>query len=231
MLAEARRASAKLESMLPPAILESVGSVLDKLSVSLPPVADHDGTEDIFDRLSHAAADRLICRIRYNSFHDGEIINLTVHPLHLAFKSRAWYLRAFSCEHKQRRTFKLSRIEQVTVTEETFLPPADGSDGGFGLAWSMIPEGQVFDVLLRFSPKVAGNVAEVQWHPTQQIEHNEGGSIDFRVRVDGIGEISWWVLGYGSEVEVLAPQQLRDRVASTARKMLEIYEGANPCER
>ena len=30
--------------------------------------------------------------------------------------------------------------------------------------------------------------------------------------VDGLGEISWWILGYGDQVRVVAPQELRERI-------------------
>jgi predicted DNA-binding transcriptional regulator YafY len=41
-------------------------------------------------------------------------------------------------------------------------------------------------------------------------------------RVDGLGEISWWVLGYGDQVQVLAPKALRDRLIETARNMINL---------
>jgi len=41
-------------------------------------------------------------------------------------------------------------------------------------------------------------------------------------RVDGVGEISWWILGYGDQVEVLAPAALRKRIAKTAQRMVEL---------
>jgi predicted DNA-binding transcriptional regulator YafY len=44
--------------------------------------------------------------------------------------------------------------------------------------------------------------------------------------VDGLDEIVWWVLGYGPEVEVLRPPQLRQRLAAMARRMVGTYETA-----
>jgi len=41
--------------------------------------------------------------------------------------------------------------------------------------------------------------------------------------VDGLNEIVWWVLGYGPEVEVIEPPELRTRVADAARRMLTLY--------
>ena len=80
----------------------------------------------------------------------------------------------------------------------------------------MIPEGKLYDVHLHFDPKVAGNVAEVRWHRSQRVQWNDDGSMEFHVRVDGLGEITWWVLGYGDQVEVVAPAALRRKVAAVA---------------
>jgi len=133
---------------------------------------------------------------------------------------------AYSAQHRQIRTFKLGRIRTLTVTERTFSWPRDVKlEDHFGQAWSMIPEGKLYDVHLRFARQVAGNVAEVQWHPSQQVAWRDDGSMDYRVRVDGLGEISWWVLGYGDQVEVVSPAPLRRRITEMAGSVTAMYDG------
>ena len=46
----------------------------------------------------------------------------------------------------------------------------------------------------------------------------------FEVDVDGLGEISWWILGYGDQAEVLEPAKLREMIASHAEGMLAKYD-------
>jgi proteasome accessory factor B len=94
----------------------------------------------------------------------------------------------------------------------------------FGKAWKMIPEGKIYNVKLRFSPKVAVNVSEVQWHKTQESFFQEDGSVVMKFRVDGLREIIWWIMGYADQVQVLAPKKLRKQVIKKARKMLENNE-------
>ena len=86
----------------------------------------------------------------------------------------------------------------------------------------MIPEGKLCYIKLKFSPKVAHNVAEVHWHSTQKAIWNDDGSVSLEFRVDGINEISWWILGYGDQVQVLAPKQLRKKVVEIAKNMAKI---------
>jgi proteasome accessory factor B len=153
-------------------------------------------------------------------------MTMTVLPMKLAFMGRAWYVIAWSLKDRQLRTLKLGRIRKLTVTERHIEPPAEANvEEHFGDAWSMIPEGKVHDVRLWFSPKVAGNVAEVHWHRSQQVKWNDDGSIEFGVRVDGLGEITWWILGYGDQVEVLEPPELRRGISEIAARMAQRHQG------
>lgn len=224
LMAQAARAAMKIEGALPASIRDHVGSVLDRLQFTLPATSGHHGLDDLFDKLCGAIVAKRVCRLVYISFHERRQIRACVHPLRLVFLNRAWYVIAHSPSHAERRTYKLGRIRKLTVTDQTFTPP-EGEDGAreriFGAAWLMIPEGKLHDVHLHFEKKVAGNVAEVQWHPSQQVEWNDDGSIEFRVTVDGLGEITWWVLGYGEQVEVVAPPPLRRRIATISAKVAE----------
>ena len=224
LLGHGTRAAVKLEGALPNNIRGYVGSVLDKMRVSLGPLADHEGLDSTFDTLGRAVVDRRICMLSYQSLHEAKTIRLTVKPLKLLFMGRAWYLIAYSKMHRETRTFKLSRIEELVITSRVFTKPLDVDlDGYFGNAWSMIPEGCEYRVHLRFTPKVARNVAEVRWHKTQETELRHDGWLDYRATVDGLGEITWWILGYGDQVEVIAPVALRKTVVSTAKSVLARY--------
>jgi len=88
----------------------------------------------------------------------------------------------------------------------------------------MIPEGKIYNIKLRFLPKVANNVTEVQWHSTQKVTRNSDGSATMEFRVDGLGEITWWILGYGDQVQVLAPKALREKTLQAAKNMIKLNE-------
>jgi predicted DNA-binding transcriptional regulator YafY len=74
---------------------------------------------------------------------------------------------------------------------------------------------------LRFCPEIAAEVAEVQWHKTQTASFEDDGSAVLKFRVDGLNEITWWVLGYGNQVEVLVPKTLRQRIAQITSKIAD----------
>ena len=222
-------AAMKIESQLPPRIRHYCEHALARISAKAGPQAPAPklpGLDNIFSSLQSAIAQRRKVHISYDSLFDGGTIDCDLSPYHLLYNQRAWYVIGHSSVHKSIRTFKLNRIKDTSILEDQFI-----DDNSFditdyvGRAWSMIPEGRIFNVRLRFTPKVANNVAEVLWHATQKVARNDDGSATLDFCVDGLGEISWWILGYGDQVEVLAPAALRTKIADTARKMVEINNG------
>jgi proteasome accessory factor B len=151
----------------------------------------------------------------------------------MMFSRRSWYVIGRSSLHRDVRTFHLGRILESTLTDDTFKPPPRFSAAKhLGLAWHMIREpARKARVVVRFKPLVAANVAEVIWHPTQKIVHRDDGSIDFSVTVEGTREISWWILGYGDQAEVLEPRELRDLVAGRVQGMAAMYGLRDPSPR
>jgi len=225
LMAHCSQAALKLQGALPAAIRDNVGDMVNQLTMSLGKLSRHEGLDSMFTELAGAIAQRRICRLVYISFYERKQIQTSVRPLRLVFIGRAWYLIAYASKYRAVRTFKLGRIRRLTVTDRTFTAPRTFDlDGYFGDAWSMIPEGKRYEVHLHFSPKVAGNVAEVGWHKNQRVQWNDDGSIDFHVTVDGLGEIAWWILGYGDQVRVVDPPALRRHVVGVARSMAQMYE-------
>jgi predicted DNA-binding transcriptional regulator YafY len=83
------------------------------------------------------------------------------------------------------------------------------------------------EIRLRFSPAAAPRVRESVWHHSQRLADSPDGGCELAMRVGGIKEVRAWVLGWGADVEVLAPPALREEVRSHAARMLERYGAAH----
>jgi len=122
----------------------------------------------------------------------------------------------------------LNRIKELNRLDKGFVKDEDFDINEYlGKAWSLIPEGRLYHVKLRFSPEVAHNVAEVNWHRTQRVTFEDDGSAIVQFRIDGLEEITWWILGYGDKVQVLAPLTLRQRIVQIAQKMVQTNQLAS----
>ncbi|MGW8257605.1 MAG: helix-turn-helix transcriptional regulator, partial [Thermoguttaceae bacterium] len=146
-------------------------------------------------------------------------------PYQLFFSRRSWYVAGRSSLHRATRTFNIGRITEIELLEDAYKIPR-----GFSLerflrnAWHLIPEpGPDQNVVIRFGKMVAQNVAEVNWHKTQKSSFNKDGTLDFSVTVSGLNEISWWILGYGDQAEVLDPPELRALIQQRIARMQTLY--------
>ena len=219
------QAALKIENNLPAKIRQYCNAALQNISARPQPQATTNLLDKTFEQLQKAIAEKRIVRIKYHSLFEGGDIDTELCPYHLMFNRRAWYVLGFSSIHSQIRTFKLSRIKDLTVLDKRFTDSGKfDPEERLGRAWSMIPEGRIYNVSLRFLPKVAENVTEVQWHSTQKVTRNSDGSATVEFRVDGLGEISWWILGYGDQVQVLAPKILRNKIVETAKNILSLNQ-------
>ena len=223
-------AALKIQNNLPPNIRRYCNTVLKNISATVgaqAPVQSHGGLDAVFTQLQNAITRKRKINIRYNSLAEQKIIDVELSPYHLFYNQRAWYVLGHSSLHKSIRTFKLNRVKSMQTSDKCFVGGEDfDAHEYFGRAWSMIPEGRIYNIKLQFTPKVACNVTEVKWHSTQQVTHNNDGSATVEFRVDGLGEISWWILGYGDQVRILAPRALRKRIVRIAENTIKINEKA-----
>ncbi len=225
LLEHAQAAALKLESSLPSAVREYLRGVSHAVEIHMPPSNPLENGEATFRQLLEAISEHRSVRIRYDSLTEWEEICTRLSPYRLLFSRRSWYCIGRSSLHRSTRTFNVGRIRKLEPTDTTYKVPQNFSiDRYLRNAWHLIPEsGPDHRVRIRFRPQVAQNVAEVSWHKTQETEFESDGSLDFRVTVSGLGEIAWWVLGYGDQAEVIEPPELREMIAKRMATALAHY--------
>lgn len=222
----ARTAAAKLLGNLPEHVRSRIQEMRRAVSVQLPPHNTLSGSQAAYRQLTEALMERRQVRIRYRRPLESESQDIVLCPYHVLFKQRSWYVIGRSLSHHQIRTFNMGRIVEVERLDTIYLIPKSFRLSRYlGNAWSLIREtADRHEVVIRFQPLVAQNVAEVHWHKTQQLHWNADGTLDFQVQVDGLTEIGWWILGYGDQAEVLKPKKLRKQIRQRIESMRRVYE-------
>jgi CRISPR-associated endonuclease/helicase Cas3 len=125
------------------------------------------------------------------------------------------------------RTFKIERIRTIELLEDTryeipatFDPRAQLKD-----AWGIwFTERAPELVKLHFNRQVAKRVSETVWHHTQKISEQPDGSIIWTAQVAEWQEMVSWVRGWGADVEVLEPKELRNALTREAHELAELYK-------
>ncbi len=192
--------------------------------IDISPTSPH-GNHTFFSDLLYALEKRVAVLVEYDSVFENTVIQTFIFPYHLHFTRHAWYVTGRSSFHQDVRTFHLERIRSLKFMHDyVFVVPAGWTYENFrGNAWNMIRGTEDVDVELHFSKQIAKNVMAVKWHKTQYFRKNKDGSIQFFARVSGISEILWWILGYGDQVEVVSPPELRKAVKEKIQRMMKIY--------
>ncbi|MBN1148575.1 MAG: WYL domain-containing protein [Anaerolineales bacterium] len=136
------------------------------------------------------------------------------------------YLIGESDVHGGLATFKIERIEQAYVTLHRFEIPEDFDEQQLlQHAWGIwYARGEPALVRLRFAPgQATRRLKESIWHPTQELTDLEDGGCIWEARVAEVQEMLPWVRGWGADVEVLAPEELRETLTGEAKAMAESY--------
>lgn len=218
----------KLEGVLPAPLAEHVERTLDVLA-SRP-------TDGRFSKhvhlLTRAWAERRVVTLAYEpARYDPEAVarQAIVRPylIEPSLQTHALYLIGWDETKEAVRTFKIERILDVALTPRTFeTPDRDAIEALLRPAWDIIADQAPVDIRLRFTPAVAARVSEATWHPTQRARLEPDGSLLWEATISGTIEIRLWILSWGDDVEVLAPDSLRNDVAATLARALRRYEGA-----
>ena len=144
-------------------------------------------------------------------------------PHALKMFERRWYL--IGRYHKTHRTFALDRMIQVELQEETFRrdPRFDSGkmfSGAYGIIVEDIP---VESIRLKVDSYQANFLRSLPLHPSQQeLKRTDDYSI-FSLRVRPTFDFKQKILSFGSTVEVLKPESLREEMKADITAMLKRY--------
>jgi proteasome accessory factor B len=215
-------------------------AALDKLASSLPDhtIASHIAamSEQVRQRplratyiatletITRAWADRRVVRFRYRT-PTNELTEREVAPylVEVVRNAPGTYLIGYDHLRDAIRTFKLERIEQAELLPTTYTIPTDFNPYQFlARAWGVIDETEVL-IHLRFSATAAPRIRETRWHSSQHLHEHPDGSCDLTMILGDTREVLPWILSWGAEVHVVAPNELRSAIAEHAQRLAQHY--------
>jgi len=139
------------------------------------------------------------CRIRMRYREGPRTVQRTVDPLGLVLKGGAWYLVAHRTAGM--RVYRVSRVAAARLLEESFDRPEGFELTSFWKEWS-----EAFE---RSRARVEVTV--------------RAGEGERTLAFDSLAEAERELLRVGARFEVLAPAELRTRIAETAGELAAMY--------
>jgi len=217
--ADLRRAIGKLNTMLPDGVSVRLDAMADMLSIL--PASQSYYDPDCFCALTRAVVSRRRVDMLYWTASRNETTRRDFDPYELALIDDGWYAVGYCHYRLSIRMFAIQRVKSVRETGETFDRPAafrlaEYLEGSFR---AIRGDGD-HAVVLQFSPELARRVGERTWHPSQKLEHQPGGSLILRFRVNDLREVKRWIMAWGADCRVVEPEELRESIVDELNRML-----------
>lgn len=171
-----------------------------------------------------AAQEQRVVHLIYHSNHRDERTLREVEPYAVLCYQGRWYLIAYCRLRQAMRDFRIDRIHQCEVLEETFVrDPSFDLSAYLDPAFGMHRGDRTYAVRIRFSAYQARWIQEEKWHESQVMIRLPDGRLEVMFQATGLTDLTRWVLSYGAECEVKSPPVLKLRVAAEARRMATLY--------
>ncbi len=214
---------AKIESCLSEQVKQEKKFAAETTHIENPLPGEREKGERFYDIIERAVSGCNRIQVNYESINSGPT-QRKVEPYFIIFRGHAFYFVGYCHLREDVRTFRIDRVSGVELLAETFIRQNDiRPETYFEGSWNVF-SGEPVEVIVRFYGKAARIVSSSTHHPDEQIEPLDDGRVKYTVTTRGLEEIQRWILGFGDEAEVIAPQELRDDMSAACRGMQERYD-------
>lgn len=181
-----------------------------RLHFSAPP--DYAGTAHL-QPLYQAIGARQVLRVRYQKFGAAEPATRAVQPVLLKEYNQRWFLLARDPEYAALSTFALDRIIDFEPLHGEYQTGELDADAYFAeVIGATVPATAAEDIRLLFRAGRGDYVLTKKLHPSQHTIRQAGAEVEIGLRLRLNRELETVLLSFGEDVEVLAPESLRERL-------------------
>ncbi|EEM07864.1 MULTISPECIES: helix-turn-helix transcriptional regulator [Bacillus] len=152
----------------------------------------------------------------------NEFTSREVEPIHLHYKFRNWYIYGYCRERQNYREFRLSRMMDVTLTQEKFLQNHEIKDEAFYSNRNLVG---FEDVVIWVSPNSLAEALDQFQNSSKTI--NDDGSMTITISVYQPLQAGWLksiLLSFGSGAKIVKPMELQSILIDEAKKIIKVYE-------
>lgn len=185
-------------------------------------------------KVKHAVRDAiylaLATRTRFTGWYQARgaesAREMLFNPLGLVIRGQVTYLVATNWDYDDVRLFPLHRFDRVMKEDATRREPPGfdlerylAEQNGLGFATGR------GDISLRlvFRDHAGAHLLETPLSENQQVTELSDGVLEVVATVPETAQLVWWLLGFGENVEVREPADLRAAMKATAEQMAAQY--------
>jgi predicted DNA-binding transcriptional regulator YafY len=182
----------------------------------------------VYDAIWRALRLRRQMRLWYHESDSDSLVTTKVSLYRLARIDAFWSVVGRSTFHCEIRLFRIPWIQRVEVTDETYtIPPRFRLERWLSRSNQKSNPEKSYEVQLRFNARIAPVVQDRHGWTGQRLSLLSSGELDLFLNVPIRDEFVLWILGFGEQVEVLKPAELRQAVKLQAEGIARIHRDHN----
>lgn len=177
-----------------------------------------------FEAVAQATFERKQVWIRHLNRQNGETVERVISPQQLIHYRDNWYVDAWCHLRGGLRSFAIDAMEQASLQSEAakevdLISLRKQLDGGYGI-FGGLPKDWAE---LEFSASRAQWVQHERWHPQQIGTLHPDGRYTLKLPYADERELLGDILRFGSDVQVITPPSLRQKVRQQAQILVSLY--------
>ncbi|OOV12024.1 hypothetical protein BXU09_18930 [Deinococcus sp. LM3] len=181
-----------------------------------------------FELVAQAWLEGRVLRTQYHSVTRISEIELAIYFIEVNARNREAYAIGHNRlgDNAEPRVYRLSRMRNpYLLPDECEIPEHFHPLEYLSNAWGIMT-GPPIRVELFFTPEVRERIAEMPLGSRTELLVLSSGYTRVVLIVGGWKELVPWILGWGAEVEVVAPTDLRSHISEVALKSAQVYHAS-----
>jgi predicted DNA-binding transcriptional regulator YafY len=207
----------KIVSLVPDDKAQLVRQHFDTIIIDLSPWCGSTNQKQILEIINTAITQNRFITFKYRNLK-GEEMFRQIEPMTLILKTWCWYCFGFCNSKNDYRLFRLSRMTQCQILENTFTRRQTRFSETALLKEDSRP---AITLTLRFSPDALSLIEEYFTFSPRTIDKN--GCYIITVEYPEDEWVYSSILGYGDKCEVLAPASVRSIISTRLKKAARLY--------
>jgi predicted DNA-binding transcriptional regulator YafY len=173
----------------------------------------------------NAITNKQVLNIKYRSFKQSVDLNFEINPYYLKQYNNRWFLFGLNEELNQITNLALDRIEHIEITKKPYRLNRINFDEYFedivGVSIPINPE--VVKLTLKIANNLVPYITSKPIHGSQKLKIKSEFFSIIELELILNYEIEALLRSYGSEVEVIEPEDFRNKMSDEILKLKEIY--------
>jgi len=177
-------------------------------------IADNDHIQTILNSIAH----KQILSINYFAHHSQENTTRHIEPVGIFYLESYWHLIAYCLLRKAYRDFRIDRIQQLNVTDQSFTSQHPTLKAYIA---QTAKEKHLETVIIKVDKEMYAHLNHQKYYSGFVSEKQIGNQFEMTFLSSSLEGFARWYMMFGDKAEIIQPDTLRERVQAISTITLE----------